>query len=54
MLSFGSHDDELVRYLTLAAKNQYTKWGRQTFVKEFAFIEVVIASIEVIFDNEKV
>ena len=54
MLSFGSRDDELVRHLTLAAKSQYTDRGKQTFVEESAFIEAVIASTKVIFDNENV
>ena len=54
MLSFGSRDDEPVRYLTLAAKNQYTNRGKQTFVEECAFIEAVIASTAVMFDDENV
>ena len=53
-LSFGSRNDERVRYLTLAAKNQYTNKGKQTFVGESAFIEDVIASTKVIFDDENV
>ena len=44
MLSFGSRDDEPVRYLTLAAKNEYKTRGKPTFVEESAFIEAVIAS----------
>ena len=54
MLSFRSCDDEPVRYLALAAKNQSTIRGRQTFVEESAFIEAAIASTEVIFDDENV
>ena len=52
MLSFGSRDDELVRYLTLAAKNQYTIRVKQTFGEGSAVIEAVIASTEVIFDDK--
>ena len=54
MLSFGSRDFEPVRYLTLAAKNQYTDRGRQTFVDESAFIEAVNPSTEVIFYDDNV
>ena len=54
MFSFGLHDDELLRHLTLAARNQYTNMGKQTFVEESALLEVFIASTEVIFDNEDV
>ena len=44
MLNFGSRDNERVRYLTLAAKSQYTNRSKQTFVEESAFIEAVIVS----------
>ena len=54
MLRFGSRNDETVRYLTLAAENQYTNRGTRTIVEEFAIIEAVIASAEVIFHNENV
>ena len=54
MLSFGSRDDEPVRYVILAARSQYTNRGKQTFVEESAFMEAVIASTEVIFDDEHV
>ena len=54
MMSFGSRDDEPVRYLILTVKNQYTNRGKQTFVEESAFIEAVFASTEVIFNNENV
>ena len=43
MLSFGPRDDELIRYLTLAAKNEYTDRSKQTFVEEFAFMKAVFA-----------
>ena len=54
MFSFGSRDDKLVRYLTLTAKSQYTNKCKQTFVGESAFIEAVLASTRVIFDDENV
>ena len=50
MLNFGSRDDEPVRYLTPAANNI----RKQTCAEESTFIEAVIASTEVIFDNENV
>ena len=46
MLSFRSRDDEPVRYLTHAAKKQYTNRD------ESAFIEAVIAVTEFIFNIE--
>ena len=54
MLSFGSSDDKPVRYLTLTAKNQYTNRGKQTLMDESTYIEAVIASFEVIFDDENI
>ena len=52
MSSFGSRDEEPVRYLTLTAKSQYTHKGKQTSVEDSAFIEAVITSTEVIFNDE--
>ena len=54
MLSFGSRENKLVRYLTLATNKQYANRGKHTFAEESAFIEAVIASNDVIFDDEKV
>ena len=54
MLSYWSRDYEAGRYLTLAAKKQYTDKGKQTFVEESACIKAVIASTEVIFDDNNV
>ena len=54
MSSLGSRDDEPIRFLTLTAKSQCTNRGKQTVVEESAFIEVGIASTEVIFDDENV
>ena len=54
VLSFGSCDDEQVRYLSVAEKNQYTTRGKQTFLEECAFIEAVVASTEFIFDHKNI
>ena len=53
MSRFFSRDDEPIKYLTLAAKNQYINRGKQTFVEESAFVEALIASIELPFSMMK-